>query len=128
MITRETFDKQVEAVLTKLPAEILRLLDEVPLHIEDQPSKRLRKELHLESGDELCGLFQGVSLNKKNEMHPRLPDSVTLFRRGILSQVADEYGKVSRRELRREIRITILHEYGHLHGLEEDEIAALGYG
>jgi predicted Zn-dependent protease with MMP-like domain len=35
---------------------------------------------------------------------------------------------VSRSNLRQQIRITILHELAHLHGMEEDEITQIGYG
>jgi predicted Zn-dependent protease with MMP-like domain len=31
-------------------------------------------------------------------------------------------------ELRRQIRITILHEYGHHFGLDEETLGGLGYG
>ncbi|GHT11295.1 hypothetical protein FACS1894170_04650 [Planctomycetales bacterium] len=125
---RNIFDKQVQAVLAELPETVLHLLDEVPLHIEDKPSRRLMKELHIETDDELCGIFQGVALNERSELHPRLPDSVTIFRKGILAQVAEEHGTISRKELRRQIRITILHEYAHLHGIDEEELETLGYG
>jgi predicted Zn-dependent protease with MMP-like domain len=57
-----------------------------------------------------------------------LPNSVTIFRRGIVAASRDEQGKVNGNNLRREIRITILHELAHLHGMEEDEIAEIGYG
>jgi predicted Zn-dependent protease with MMP-like domain len=128
MLARSVFDKQVQAVLTELPEVVLRLLDEVPLHIEDKPSRCLMKELHIETEDELCGIFQGIALSERNELNPRLPDSVTIFRKGILAQVAEEHGTISRKELRRQIRITILHEYAHLHGIDEDELEMLGYG
>ena len=31
-------------------------------------------------------------------------------------------------ELREQIRVTLLHELGHHHGLDEDDLEALGYG
>ena len=36
--------------------------------------------------------------------------------------------RVSKRRLREEIRITLLHELAHYHGLTEDELDELGYG
>jgi predicted Zn-dependent protease with MMP-like domain len=36
-------------------------------------------------------------------------------------------GKISRRELARQIRITILHEVGHHYGLSEEDLKELGY-
>ena len=36
-------------------------------------------------------------------------------------------GGLNEEELRRQIRITILHELGHHHGLDEEELGRLGY-
>jgi predicted Zn-dependent protease with MMP-like domain len=37
-------------------------------------------------------------------------------------------GHVDEAELRRQIRITILHELGHHFGMTEDDLRELGYG
>ena len=42
-----------------------------------------------------------------------LPDVVTIYREGILAASADDWGRVSAQRLRRQIRITILHELAH---------------
>ena len=57
-----------------------------------------------------------------------MPNSITIFRRGIIAESKSEWGKVSRIRLRKQIRITILHELAHLHGMDEDEIVEIGYG
>ena len=66
--------------------------------------------------------------NKSIEHSGTLPDVVTVYREGILSAARDRRGRVSNERLRREIRITILHELAHYHGLDEDELRELGYG
>ena len=130
---REYFDKQVGWVLVHLPRKILRLLLEIPLHVEDQPSKRLMEDLKIDNPDELCGCFSGVPFSGLASIHflsacGDMPSSVTIFRRGIVAASRNEWGKVCRSELRQQIRITILHELAHLHGMDEDEIADIGYG
>ena len=131
---REYFDQHVEWVLTRLPQNILRLLQETPLHVEDQPSKRLMRLLKIEEADELCGCFCGEPKGGNNILShiygtdvPILT-SITIFRRGITDAARDERGKVRRSELREQIRITILHELAHLHGMEDEEIEEIGYG
>ena len=127
---RDYFDQQVEWVLTRLPRRILHILKEVPLHVEDQPSKHLMRDLEIEDAEDLCGYFCGVPYGEKesgSEGVP-LPNSITIFRRGIVAEARNESGKVCRSNLRREIRITILHELAHLHGMDEEEIAEVGYG
>ncbi|MDR3233965.1 MAG: metallopeptidase family protein [Planctomycetaceae bacterium] len=128
MTKRDYFDKQVEWVLAALPRKVLKMLEEVPLHVEDRPSKQLMKTLQIEYDDELCGYFSGIPLDRKQEMNARLPNSVTIFRKGIVAESLDESGKVHRNELRRQIRITILHELAHYHGIGEEELEMLGYG
>jgi len=134
---RDYFDIQVEWVLTRLPQDVLRLLKEVPLHVEDQPSPRLMQELNIKDPEELCGHFSGVPFSKGSALFgahvyigPDAPTltSITIFRRGIVAESRDEGGKVRRSALREQIRITILHELAHLHGMEEEEIAEIGYG
>ena len=47
---------------------------------------------------------------------------------GILRAAAGRGGRVRNDRLREEIRITILHELSHHHGLNEDDLRELGYG
>ena len=57
-----------------------------------------------------------------------LPDVVTIYREGILTMAQDRRGRIRIDRLREEIRITILHELAHFHGLDEDDLRELGYG
>ena len=133
---RNFFDQQVEWVLARLPQNILHVLSEVPLHVEDQPSKCLMQKVEIEDADELCGYFSGVPYNEGGMFGAHvylsadvpMPNSVTIFRRGIVAEARDEEGKLRRSSLRQQIRITILHELAHLHGMDEEEIAKIGYG
>jgi predicted Zn-dependent protease with MMP-like domain len=125
---RERFDRLLEQVLDGLPPSVRSLLDEVPLHVEDYPSPEVMKEMGLEYRDELCGLFSGVALTERSVEQPgRLPDMITIYREGIWAQAADDEGHVIPRNLKEEIRTTILHELAHFHGLNEDELTDLGY-
>ena len=133
---RDYFDRQVGWVLDRLPQKILRILVEVPLHVEDQPSIRLMEDLGIENSEELCGYYSGIPFNEVSVFGENVylaagvpfPNSVTIFRRGIVAAARNEQGKVSRNQLRKEIRVTILHELAHLHGMDEDEINEMGYG
>jgi predicted Zn-dependent protease with MMP-like domain len=126
---RARFDRILENVLEHLPETVRRLLDEVPLHVEDYPSRTTMRETGAQSRDELCGLFSGVPLTQRGADAPQpLPDLVTIYREGILAEATDDEGHVSVKTLKEEIRKTILHELAHYHGLEEDELWKLGYG
>ena len=56
-----------------------------------------------------------------------LSEAIYLFREGIFNLAADRRGRIDEEELREQIRVTILHELGHHHGLDEDDLAELGY-
>lgn len=127
--TRDRFDRELERVLAELPPAIHKLLDEVPLHVEDYPADDVLEEKGIDDPAELCGLFAGRAIQDRSiEDSATLPDVVTIYRLGILEAARDDAGRISSRRLREEIRITILHELGHLHGLDEDELDELGYG
>jgi predicted Zn-dependent protease with MMP-like domain len=127
---RDYFDQQVGWVLDRLPRKVLRILMDVPLHVEDQPSKYQIEEMEIDNPEELCGTYRGVTYcgGTWGLAGVSAPNSITIFRRGIVAASKNEQGKVSINELRRQIRITILHELAHLHGMDEDEIAEVGYG
>jgi predicted Zn-dependent protease with MMP-like domain len=127
--TRRLFDKQLERVLAEMPALVSELLEKVPLYVEDYPSADVMKEMGLEYRDELCGLYTGIPINEQSITHSgQMPDVVTIYREGIWSEAADDQGHVAPKQLRHDIRVTILHELAHHHGLTEEELDELGYG
>jgi predicted Zn-dependent protease with MMP-like domain len=69
---------------------------------------------------EVLGLFVGTSVGQKLSSLPGYGDVVLLFQRNL------EGAGTTREEVAEEIRITLLHEYGHYLGFDEDEIEGLG--
>lgn len=126
--TRDRFDRLLEQVLEAMPPMVHELLDQVPLYVEDYPSPQVCREMGLEYRDDLCGLFSGIAMTDRSVQHSgQMPDMVTIFREGIWSAAADDEGHVVPKRLKEEIRKTILHELAHYHGIDEDELAELGY-
>ncbi len=125
---RAWFDEQLEMVIAELPQLVKDLMEQVPLVVDDLPTAERCRELRLSSPDALCGLYVGVSLDRKTFESSRDPtDTVYLYRAGIFREAAEPDGTVFDDRLRDEIRKTILHEYGHHHGMDEDELEELGY-
>ena len=107
---------------------IHELIERVPLHVEDYPSDEVMDRMNIEYLDDLCGLYTGIPIGDKSVNHSgTMPDVVTIYREGILSAAADDKGRIGKDCLREQIRITILHELAHHHGLTEDDLARLGY-
>jgi predicted Zn-dependent protease with MMP-like domain len=126
---RSSFDEVFEQVLEELPPIIHELIEKVPLLVEDYPSQSVLQRTGIHDRRQLCGLYTGIPLTERSVWHSgTLPDVVTIYREGIISCAVDRVGHVDMSRLREEIRITILHELAHHHGLDEDELRRLGYG
>ncbi len=136
---RQVFDEVLDQTIERLPKHLYGLMEEVPLIVEDEPGAALLADLmgDVEGGD-LCGLHWGVALTDRSveasaDM-PGVPDRMMLFRGPIL-RLAGYHGTGpgvrggrGMTELRRQIKITLLHEIGHHFGLDEDDLSELGYG
>lgn len=120
---RELFDTLLEELIGELPGDLRLRFEEIPLIVEDEPKRALLKEvisnelerheaLEANSPSDLCGLHTVDSGMER----------IYLFRGPILRLAGR-----SRRELKKQIRITLLHELGHHYGLDEDRLAELGY-
>ncbi|MBX3355054.1 MAG: metallopeptidase family protein [Phycisphaeraceae bacterium] len=135
---RQRFDALLDEVVEQLPARLRKLLEEKPLVVDDAPSRRLLRELGMDPDEEdLCGLHTGIPLTERSVQDDvEVPEHICIFRRGVIDQAGgwepwvDEDGTpLGGQELvRREIRITLLHEIGHHFGLDEEDLEQLGYG
>jgi predicted Zn-dependent protease with MMP-like domain len=126
---RDYFDAQVDWVLDHCPPQVHELLEEVAMYVEDHPPRRLMQEMGVRRRRDLCGLHTGIPLTERSVLISGVPtNAIYLYREGILWLATDQRGRIDQEELRRQIRITLLHELGHYHGLDEDELEALGYG
>ena len=134
---RRRFDALLDRVLDALPPRLHELLEEAPLIVEDHPSAKLLAELGMNPGEDLlCGLHTGTPLTERSvEERAELPETIHLFRDGIVehaggwvaTKVDDGQPIGGEDVVAQEIRITLLHEIGHHFGLEEDDLAELGY-
>lgn len=126
--TRDRFDRLLEEVLDELPDYIHELIEQVPIHVEDYPSEQVMRSTGARRRDQLCGLFTGIPITERSILHSgNLPNVVTIYREGILKAAHQNYGRLTDDTLFEEIRITVLHELAHHHGLDEDELHELGY-
>lgn len=130
---RARFDVLVDDAVGALPARLRALLEEVPLVVLDQPEPAMLKDLGIEADDaealdEICGLHTGTALTERSVVqHADLPTVVHIFRRGIVSLAGGWDHPGADEDVYEEIRTTILHELGHHFGLDEDDLADLGY-
>jgi len=125
---RQFFDQHMDEVLKAMPEQVHRLLDDVTMYVEDHPSREVMRRAHVRRRDQLCGLYTGIPLGERSIEHSGiLSDAVHIYREGILALASDRRGRIDPAELRRQIRLTVLHELGHHHGMSEEELEELGY-
>ena len=116
-------DALVVESLRELPAEVQRRLAEWPVVVEPLPHRDMLTAEQPPLSPDLLGLFVGADLMRQSHADlPASPGAIYLFRRNLLRACAD------RDELKREVRITVQHEVGHLLGLDEDELEEWGLG
>jgi predicted Zn-dependent protease with MMP-like domain len=126
---REMFDVAVEEVVAELPQQVKDFMENVPLVVDDIPSPPIMRKMRIRHPSHLLGLYTGTPLIKRSiEQLGIPPDVIHIFRLGILSHSRGRDGEISQAKLRRQIRRTILHEYGHHVGLTERDLRELGYG
>lgn len=114
------FELLVTEALDSLPQEIERMLSNVDVVVEDEPSSdQLRA---IATGHTLFGLYTGVPLTKRGVYDHALPDKITIFRGPIV-----RYARTPER-IREQVRRTVMHEIGHHFGIEEDRLHELGWG
>jgi tetratricopeptide (TPR) repeat protein len=115
------FRDAVGRAVKALPPDMQKDLREIPVTTEEIP-----KDEDLRDGDPplsptILGLFRGPSLGEPcPEGEPGPCRAVVLYRRNLARAVT------TREELLEQVRVTLLHEVGHLRGEDDLELAARG--
>ncbi|HEY5426895.1 MAG TPA: metallopeptidase family protein [Candidatus Tumulicola sp.] len=114
-LTQAEFERVVGEALESLPERFGRLVENVAISAEDEPSADDLAGLQ-KTGSELLGIYRGVALTERTHDMPLFPDEIAVFR-GPINRVAR-----SRAEAVREVRETVIHELGHYFGLSDEEM------
>ncbi|MGB3398839.1 MAG: metallopeptidase family protein [Candidatus Deferrimicrobiaceae bacterium] len=116
------FDNVLRQALDDLPGMFRESLRNVAIVVEDRPPDWLLDELDLPPGETIYGFYHGIPLPERSVLDSgNLPDRISVYR-GPLMEDFRHPG-----ELARQIRTTLLHEIGHYFGMDEEDLARLGY-
>lgn len=119
-MSRAEFEEAVDDALDSLPEATARAIAEanVAILVEEEPGPE-----HAPPGQTLLGLYVGIPLDRRSVFDGFAePDRILIFR-GPLQRLAR-----SRTDLVHQIRATVLHELGHLFGIDEERLHELGWG
>ena len=122
---REKFVKLVEEALDSLPSRFRERIHNVAVLVENVPpeklSRRSSRNIGIIDSDDaeklVLGVFEGVPTTKKSVFDLTVgPDRIVLYQKNIEAVCSNED------EIRREIRLTVLHELGHYFGMTEAQL------
>ena len=116
------FGRIVSDILETLPDELKQYLGNVVVDVEDEPDEEtLRRmgftEEEIDDGETLYGLFDPLPLPDTSGMDFDEPPHRIIIYMGPLEEDFPD-----RRELREEIRKTVIHELAHHFGYSDDDL------
>jgi tetratricopeptide (TPR) repeat protein len=118
--SEEEFREEVARALEQLPEDMRRDLQDVPVRAEELPADEDLLSGEPPLSPAILGLFRGPPQGEPCDGMETPCRSVSLYRLNLARSVR------SREQLREQIKLTLLHEGGHLRGEDDHELAARG--
>ncbi len=117
-VTESEFQTLVQQALDGLLDEYAKLLTNVAVVVEEEPSPDVREDLEMDEDEDLLGLYRGLSIDKDSFFEPggQLPAKISIYRGPILRLCR------TKEDVVQEVRDTVVHEIGHHFGLDDDEM------
>ena len=116
-MTRQEFTDLVDDALSRIPRRFRAAMKNVAVIVEDEPPAHILPEMEIEPPDSLFGLYQGTPLPERGwAFGNALPDRISIYQRPIVEACADD------EEIRDCVAETVIHEFGHYFGMDEDQI------
>jgi len=109
----------VSVALDGLPPDIQRLLENVAIVIDDEPSPEQLREEGLDDDETLYGLYEGVPATAWGADWAAVPNKITLYRLPLEEDFPDPA------QLTDEVRRTVLHELAHHAGIDDERLHEL---
>src|SRR5271170_543667 len=118
-MTQGEFGEIVRRVMETLPEELVPYLDNVVVDVVEEPDEKFLRELgftdeEIAAGDSLYGLFMPVPMLMPDDV-----DSIDHPHRILIFQKPLEESFPDPKQLRIEIRKTVIHELAHHFGLTD---------
>ncbi len=105
------FEALVGEALDAVPDALWERFDNVVVLAEDA---------HEEEPD-LLGIYEGIPLTDRDDYAGATPDVIRIFRRPLCALAEDESDLVD------EVYVTVVHEFAHHLGIDDDRLHELGW-
>ena len=111
-VSPREFEELVADALDTLPAPLAAQFDNVVVVVEDEhPSE-----------PDILGLYEGIALTERGHYSGALPDRISLYRIPLCLMAEDLDHLIE------EIAVTVVHEFAHHVGIDDDRLHELGWG
>ncbi|MFL5319408.1 MAG: metallopeptidase family protein [Myxococcaceae bacterium] len=117
-LDEKDFDAAVEDAVKRVPEHVKKYLENVVISVEEIPSDEDLLSEKPPLSPAILGVFRGTPVGERSVQSAwdHAPASIILYQRNL-----ERFAK-SRDELIEQIGITLLHEVGHLVGLDEEDL------
>lgn len=105
------FEQLVGAALDAVPDQLWSWFDNVVVLVEDA---------HEDEAD-LLGIYEGIPLTERDDYSGVTPDVIRIFRLPLCALAEDDDDLVD------EIHVTVVHEFAHHLGIDDDRLHELGW-
>lgn len=116
----DSFERLVEKALDGLPEHVRRLLENVAIVIEDEPTREQLRTSGMSPSEALYGLYEGTPAVEYGADWAAYPNKISLFRLALEEDFAEP------RELAEQVRRTVIHELAHHAGIDDHRLEAYG--
>lgn len=120
-MTREEFEKLVQAGIKAIPKKFLEKFSNVDIVIEEEPTPEQLRRLKIRKDSLLFGLFEGIPQTKRWSYGQVLPDKITIFKKPI-----EEFAR-SEKEIKEIVKNTVWNEIAHHFGIDEKRAREIEY-
>lgn len=117
-LSEAEFDKALEDAVKALPAHVKEYLENATIAVEDIPSEEDLLGQSPPLSPCILGVFRGTPVGERSVTNAfdHFPASIVLYQKNL-----ERFAR-TREELIEQIGITVMHEVGHLMGLDEDDL------
>ena len=110
-VSPHEFEELVSDALDTLPPELAAQFSNVVVVVEDENAEE----------PDILGLYEGIALTERESYSGVLPDRISLYRIPLCLMAEDLDHLVE------EIAITVVHEFAHHVGIDDDRLHQLGW-
>jgi predicted Zn-dependent protease with MMP-like domain len=115
----DDFETLARTAFAALPEQFRTLCGDIVYIIQDFPDEDVIRDMELEDGFEILGLFQGPDIAARDSLYPA-QTMIFLYRRPVL-----DYWAEHEETLESIVRHVLVHEIGHHFGLSDAAMHAI---